>query len=345
MSEDRTQAPSKRRREQARARGMVARSGDLTAAAGVLAAVLLLGVWGGALESGLVGLVRGALESASMVATEPDGTAERLGGLLLAVVWPLAGILGGTLVAMVLTHVLQTGGLWAPALLAPDVERLWSGSRAGWGRGVFGLLKVVVLVGAAVAMLRADWPAMERLSRLETPVMMGASGSLARGFGSTVGLALLGLGVLDFVSQYRRQEARLRMTDQEHREERKSEDGDPAIKARRVRLARSWLRDPAEALRGTVVVLTAPGGLAVAVGGEPPPRRVLVRQVARGAAGSALRRAAERAGVPRVEAAEVARRLARGASAGGTLSADLGAALARVWPRTEAGDSSETASQ
>ena len=141
--------------------------------------------------------------------------------------------------------------------------------------------------------------------------MLAASGMLARGFGSSMALVLLALGVLDFIRQYRALEAQLRVTDQEHREDQKSENGDPALKSRRVRLARSWLKDPGEALTFASIVLTAPGGLAVAVGGGPPPARVLVRQVARGSAGTALKRTANQKGVPMVEAAALARRLAK----------------------------------
>ncbi len=81
-----------------------------------------------------------------------------------------------------------------------------------------------------------------------------------------------------------------------------------ALKSRRVRLPDPGSRTPATLLKAASVVLTAPGGLAVAVGGGPPPKQVMVRQVARGVAASTLRRAADRMGVPRVEAAELARR-------------------------------------
>ena len=55
MSEDRTQEPSKRRRLEARERGQVARSPELTGAAGLLAASALLGIWGDDLALALVG--------------------------------------------------------------------------------------------------------------------------------------------------------------------------------------------------------------------------------------------------------------------------------------------------
>ncbi len=58
-TEDRTQAPSKLRLQQARERGMVAHSPELTGAAALLVATLLLGVVGESLATGLLTIVRG----------------------------------------------------------------------------------------------------------------------------------------------------------------------------------------------------------------------------------------------------------------------------------------------
>ena len=63
MSEDRTQPPSKRRRQLAREQGQAAHSPELTAAGGWLVAVLLLGFRGGELVQGLTGLMRGAFRN------------------------------------------------------------------------------------------------------------------------------------------------------------------------------------------------------------------------------------------------------------------------------------------
>ena len=49
-------------------------------------------------------------------------------------------------------------------------------------------------------------------------------------------------------------------------------------------------------------------GLTVVVAGGPPPRRITVRSVARGAAGASLRRTAERAGLVSIDAPELAQK-------------------------------------
>ena len=64
MSEDRTQGPSKQRRQQAWERGLVAHSPELTGAVGLLAASALLAIWGDDLTAALLGLVREPLVGA-----------------------------------------------------------------------------------------------------------------------------------------------------------------------------------------------------------------------------------------------------------------------------------------
>ncbi len=66
---------------------------------------------------------------------DPALLVDRMRGATLALALPMGVILGGVVLAMVAAHQIQTGGLWAPGLLAPDVQRLWAGSGHGEERG------------------------------------------------------------------------------------------------------------------------------------------------------------------------------------------------------------------
>jgi flagellar biosynthesis protein FlhB len=257
-----------------------------------------------------------------------------------AVALPLGAIVGGTVAAMVLAHQVQTGGIWTPALLAPDPRRLMSGpgrdpAARAW-RGIWGLLRAIAVVAVAAWALGADLPALASLARLEPGPMARAAGSTLTGFAYAVGLVLLGLGVLDFALAYRRVEALLRQTPDEQREEQRTVDGDPELRARRLRVARERLRDPSAGLRGASLVLVGPAGLTVLLGGDPPPGRLNVLLVARGLAAASLRRAAERAGLPRADSPALARWFAeaqaRRAHPPGALPPSLAAELAGLWP-------------
>ena len=108
MSEDRTQAPSKRRRDEARARGVVARSTELTAAVGLLAAVALLGAWGGSLATGLIELVRAPLVATPSWNADVIAISVTIRAGVVRVMMPLGAILGGVVVVMITAHQVHT---------------------------------------------------------------------------------------------------------------------------------------------------------------------------------------------------------------------------------------------
>src|SRR5260370_9656008 len=107
MADERTQTPSRRRRQQARERGLVARSPELTAAVGLLAAVILLGLWGGDLAVAFVALVREPLQAAPELVADPAGVVTLVRHLALAVAKPLGAGLAGVLAAILAAHELQ----------------------------------------------------------------------------------------------------------------------------------------------------------------------------------------------------------------------------------------------
>jgi flagellar biosynthesis protein FlhB len=336
MSEDRTQAPTKRRRQQARERGLVARSPDLTGATVLLAAVVLLGIWGERLVERSVALVRESFGTSPELSASPEETVSRIRRSAEALVVPWSLVLGGVVIASIAVHQAQVQGLWAPGLLAPDFGRLWGGA-AGASvatraiRGAWTLAKAVAVIVVSVWAIQSDLPAFHRLSGMETHALARVSGSLLKGLAIGLSVAMLVLGAIDFFFQWQSIEAHLRLTHDEYREEQKAVDGDPAIRARRIRVARSRNATPPGSLDGAAVVLTGPGNLVVVLAGGPPPTRVTVRASARGAAGASLRRSAERAGLRAVESPALARHFARGAATGRSLSPDLAAELGAAW--------------
>ena len=320
MSEDQTQAPSRRRRQLARERGQIARSPDLTGAAGLLAASALLGVWGDDLALALVGLVREPWTNALI---GPEGGWDAVSHIrqaALAIGGPLLGILGGSAAVSILAHQAQVGGLFLPGNLSPDPTRFanfggdGSGLASRAGRGAWGLLKAVVVVVVSLALIRAELDDLHHLGRLHPLRMaLAASGTLQHLLGILAVMTLF-LGLVDFVLQHRRVEAMLRMTPDQHREDERASEGDPALRSRRRKLARAWRGDAPELFAGATLVMAGPMGLAVILAGGPPPRRVVVRSSAEGAAGATMLRAAEKAGLTPMVAPDLAVRLARLAS-------------------------------
>ena len=154
MSEDRTQPPSKRRRQLARQHGQAAHSPELTAAAGWLAAVVLLGILGDDLALGLTKLVSGSLMQPAVLTADRTAVVSEVRGLVVGLGWPLAAIMFGFMAGALAAHQLQVHGLCATGLLSPDLSRLWTFSsgpglavraeRAGWS-----MVKALVIVVAS----------------------------------------------------------------------------------------------------------------------------------------------------------------------------------------------------
>ena len=312
-----------RRRLLARERGQVARSPELTGAAALLAASGLLWAWGDGLCARLVGVVRAPwLGDLGLpdVGAAPVNLVGRMQEALVGVAAPTLGILGGSVAAAILAHQFQVGGLFQPGLLAPDPARLWhlsldeeggEGLIGKAGRGAWSLVKAVVVVAVAALVIRAHLGHFFRLSDAGPEAMARAAGGLIRSTALVLALAVAALGLVDYALQRRRFEAMLRMTDAEHREDLRSNDGDPALRSRRKALAKSLRGDAPELLKGASLTITGPSDITIVLAGGPPPRKVSIRSSAHGAAGQKLRLAASAANLPIVDAPDLARALAR----------------------------------
>ncbi len=284
MDEDRTQEPSKRRRLEARERGQAAHSPELTASAGFLGASVALTLWGNDLVSSLVTLVRRPLVDGPTISIDAAELVQRIRTEALGVAEPLGIILFAFAATSLVAHQAQVRGLFAPARLAPDPSRLWAmgngmglGSRSG--RGLWSLGKAAIVVAIAGWVIQADALGLQRLGVLNGSQIALAAGGAVRRLMFIMGIGTLVLGVVDFWLQHRHFEAMLRLTPDEHREDLRAMEGDPALRARRRRIARSWRGDAPEVLAGASLVLKGNAGLTVVLAGGPPPRPVSIRSI------------------------------------------------------------------
>jgi flagellar biosynthetic protein FlhB len=336
-ADDRTQGPSKERLRLARERGQVAQSPELTAAVGLLAATLLLGWCGDPMAAALIALVREPLTQPVSLEADAAVLAVQLRHLAMALAWPLGMVFIGITAAVVAAQQLQVGGLWVPGLLAPDPARLWAfgrgpGGAARGARGAWGLVKVLLIGIVAALAIRAGLPRWQRLGDLESHALAATAAAALRQFTLTLAIATLVLGLVDFWLQHQCFTILLRMTPEEQREDLRSTEGDPALRAQRRRLARTRQTDEREVLNGAALMLTGAAGMTLVIAGGPPPRRLLIRSVASGAAGLRLRHAAGRAGLPEIAEPALARRLASHRASAQALTAEDAASLAALWP-------------
>ncbi len=242
---EKTLEPTPHRRQQARREGQVARSRDLASAAMLLLGLGVLMVLGGALAGFLVDYCRHQLGGRPWMTIDPDQAVAEWNSVLWALGRRLLPVLGLIFLAGVAVNVLQTGFLFLPQKLNPDLGRvnLLAGltricSSANLMGFAFGVVKLVVVAAVAGAVLYHERSAIAGLTSLDPSTMSLRMVEIIFWTAMKVGAALLLLAVLDYAYQRWRHERDLRMTPQELREEARHLEGDPQLSARRKRMQR-----------------------------------------------------------------------------------------------------------
>jgi flagellar biosynthetic protein FlhB len=339
---ERTEKPSAKKLRDARERGQVPRSRDLSAAAASLAVTIALDYFGSDLVGRLSARVARGLatlgdqplrtitpgELKSVLVSDAVGLAVAVAPLTLA-----AGLIGvGTTIAqsgwVVSGHPLKVD--WSRLNPATGLARL-KPSQSGTE-----LLKTVI--GATVLSVIAWGIARELIADAPRLIWLVPANAVRSGWAQVAtlmwraGLALLILAAADFALQRWRHWSSLKMTKQEVTDEARGAEGSPEIKARVKRAQREMnRRRMLGAVKTATVVVTNPTHYAVALEYRrdlsPAPRVVAKGQDHMAAR---IRSAARDAGVPIVENVSLAQALYRGVDVGDSIPAELFGAVAEV---------------
>jgi flagellar biosynthesis protein FlhB len=310
---ERMEAPTPRRRDEARLEGRVARSADLTAAATLGGAIVLLVP----LSMHIVGQSRVLVEAMlGGSATDPAALLAAGCRAALSMLAPLAVTIWllGVAVGAVQTRFLFTLGPLTPRLSRLSPVEGWKRifCFAGAVRLGMSLAKVAAAVAIIALVLRADLAKLAALTQLEGPVLLGAAAWLVWTAAAKVTAALLALAVLDYVVQRARHERELHMSRPQMREELRRTEGDPLVRQRRGSLARQLAARRAHGgVREADVLIVDPKGFAVALRYDARLESPQVTARAAGAAAGRLRSAAVEHDVPIIERSTLARSLAQ----------------------------------
>lgn len=337
-ADERTEAPTQRRKEQAREKGDRLASRDLaTAAAGIAGALWLWG-WGSDLAAGLADLMRSglALGPADLVAFAP---VERGVSLLTGLALPLA-LLGGLVVVAAVIGQGATGGLgFTPELLVPKPERLnpLNGVKRLFGsQGLIELVKAIakagLLLGLSFLILRRNLPVIAGLSAMPLDAAVGAAAGIALSLLLWLSVGLAVIAGADLPLQIIQWIRKLRMSREDVKEEYKQQEGSPEVRAALRRAARDALkRSSRAAMADATVVLTNPTHFAVALRYRPDldsAPAIVAR--GRGLVADVIRELAADQGVPVLSYPSVARALYFTGRVGGLVRPDLYAAVATI---------------
>jgi flagellar biosynthetic protein FlhB len=338
MPGDRTEQATQHRRDQARKDGDVLHSRELTAAAGTLAGVMVLGAVGERVLTAWRGAYTGFLDLGAPAHWEPSEiqpTFSAMRRLALTVLGPSGVVMGAVAAAALGAGILQTGGVsffagaigFKPDRINPvsNIKNLFS------LRAAARLAKSLVPAGFLAVF------AVQRIARqLSLPPFSTARlellGHDVYGLLLAASWLLFGWSAIDYLVEWQSRESRLRMSRQDMRDEMKQTEGNPQIRGRIRNLQRQMRRRRVKAdVSKAAVVLTNPTHYAVALGfdfGTMEAPRLVAK--GRNLLAEEIKAEARWAGVPIIENPPLARSLYRSVEVGQAIPVDLYAAVAAI---------------
>jgi flagellar biosynthetic protein FlhB len=338
MPGERTEQATQHRREEARKEGDVLHSRELSAAAGTLAGVIVLGLLGSRVLVAWRAAYAGFLSLGAPARWEPaeiEPTLYALRRLTLDVLGAPGAVMAAVAAASLGVGVMQTGGInfYAGAIgFKPDRINPVSN------------LKNLFSLRAAARLAKSLLPAgllgvfaVQRIGRqLTVPAFSTARLELLGGdvYGLLLAAAwlLFGWSAIDYLVEWQSRESRLKMSRQDMRDEMKQTEGNPQIRGRIRNLQRQMRRRRVKAdVSKAAVVLTNPTHYAVALGFDFATMEA-PKMVAKGRnlLAEEIKAEARWAGVPIIENPPLARSLYRSVEVGQPIPVDLYAAVAAI---------------
>jgi flagellar biosynthesis protein FlhB len=336
---DKTEAPTPRRRQQAREQGNVARSPDVVAALILLGVMVLLHSTGPRMVAILKALVHDMLSQDSLA----NLTFASAGGGLLHACYSagaaMAPLLLGVVLIAIVANVAQVGFIFNPERLSPNLNAL--NPAGGLGKLfnarnpqqlLLGVLKMTLLSLVAYSAIHGHIEDILSVQSLDFVQIFGLGATVIYSIALRVGITMLVLAIGDYLFQRWRHEQDLKMSKQEVKDEMRSMEGDPKIKMRRRQIAIQQLKKRlAKEVPTADVVVTNPTEFAVALKydadamGAP---RVIAK--GQGIIAAHIRQLAIASGVPILERKPLARALYKMVEVGQEIPEQFYAAVAEI---------------
>ena len=338
-SAERNEAPTPKKRADARKKGQVPRSQEMGAAFALLAGAAFVTFGVAPLALGVTDLfVRSMLSVLQSPASLGSGAEwlSRIGWRLLALLAPLLAVMGGT--ALVVGGAQGRGVVslepikpkWSKVDPLGNAKRIWGTKALVEFAKSLGKLAVIALaawlaVGGSVGEILSLGARSPR-ALVDTFVTLGARVLLF------AGLAYLAVAGLDYWWQIHRHEKELKMSREEVKRENKEQEGDPNVKARRRAMARSLSRRRMMlAVSEADVVVTNPTHVAVALKYDPERAAApIVLAMGERKLAQRIKELARESGVPMVENVPLARALLAAGRVGEPIPAEFYVAVAEL---------------
>lgn len=337
--QERTERPTGKRRREAREKGRVAKSREVSTYLVLIGGLAVLHFAGSHMATEMALFMKTTIIQAASSRVEAVTMGPLLGRIIIVLVKVLAPLLLVVFVAAMVGNLIQVGFLFTSEPIMPKLSKL--NPIQGFKRLVS--LRSLTEIVKFVAKLALVGVVVYTAIRKELPFIMPLADQSIQAIGSYIcttifkimlrsSWVLLALAILDYAYQRWEYEKNLKMTRQEIKEEFKQTEGDPLVKSRIRKVQREWARRRMmEAVPKADVVITNPVELAIAIAYKQE-AMAAPEVLAKGAATVAerIREIARSHGIPIVENKPLARALFRQVDVGRQIPAALYKAVAEV---------------
>jgi flagellar biosynthetic protein FlhB len=336
--QDKTEPATPKKRQEARKKGQVAKSREVSSVLVLLSALSVFYFAGGWMFNQVAGIMKTVFGQAG----QPDFGVQNAHALLWFLFQKFVGIMAPLLavvaVAGIVGNIAQVGFLLSGEPLTPKLSKLnpFKGikrlvSIKASVEVVKAILKVIIIGGVAYLMIHGEMTKIPALVTVSVSSIVDFMGQVALKLGYYTCLVLIILAAIDFVFQRWQHERDLRMTKQEVKDEFRQREGDPMIRSRiraiQRELAMSRMMD---AVPDATVVITNPTHLAVALKFDRSMQAPMVVAKGAGHLAERIKGIAAEHDIPVIEQKPLARALFKNVEIDHYISADLYHAVAEI---------------
>ena len=274
QDQDRSEAATPFKLDEARKRGVVARSIEVNTAAALLSGLLAIAAFGPWMTHRLLQLSQQILATAEQPIFDVPHLHAWLGAIGRQTLFALSPIFALVVVGTVLANLLQSGPVFSATPLKPDFDRLNPAS--GFKRllsiqtlfnAFKSIIKFVIFATIGYLFLHTVLGELPGLYRRALTAEATYFASAVRRFLSYLGLGAIVIAIADLIFTRWEFGRRMRMSRRELKDEVKRREGDPHVRRRRRELQREMRRRSASLgkVKGADFLVTNPTHIAVAV--------------------------------------------------------------------------------
>jgi len=338
-SEEKTEKPTPKKREEVRKKGEVAKSRELPSVAVLLFGLFSIGIFGTYASSRIQDIMKNMFSNPSLSDLTIHGCMSFVQDMTVSFILIVGPLLAAVFIAAVLSNVMQVGFMLSGELIQPKFSKLnpIKGlarlfSMQSLAELIKSLLKIIIVGVTAYLTISKEMENVSLLGGLELGSIFYYI--LATFFKIILkcSLAMAVLAAVDYGFQRWEFEKKIRMTKQEIKDEYKKSEGDPLIKSRIKRIQMEMARKRMmQDVPQADVVITNPTHFAVAIKYDSTKMNA-PKVTAKGAGKIAerIKSLAREHGVPVVENKELARNLHKLVEIGQAIPADLYQSVAEV---------------